>query len=172
MNDELDPKLREFEAKLRRLKPFCEDGRRLELDGSRQTADGSRFFSRYSGVLLRYALPTAAAIVLAVVYLIPQPHPAVCRLPTADFNPPSAVNNEPSTVFHPPSAVCRLPSATLRQQLAQLLDEMTVANPVAETKPEYQVVEIVVCNSPAPRVVAPSFGQMRFRGDESNFSYF
>jgi len=125
MTDELDPKLRELEAKLRRLKPFVGDGRL-------QTADRSRF-SRYTGVVSRYILATAATV-LVLVWLFPQ-------------KPPT------EQVFEPllPSAVCRLPSANMRQQLAELLDEMNVAELPAATKPVYPVVEIVVQTTVRPQ---------------------
>ena len=133
MTDELDPKLREFEAKLRRLKPYSADGRRQTADGRRQFVGGRR--RKFVVVCV------AAAIVLLVICLIP------VLLPPS--NPPSAVS---SADYRLPSAVssadCHLPSQSLRQQLVQLLDEMNVANPIAETKPEYPVVEIVVCDSP------------------------
>jgi hypothetical protein len=129
MTDDLDPKLRELEANLRRLKPFRGDGRR-------QTADRSNF-SRYTGVVRRYVLATSA-IVLFVVCLIPQREP---QLP------------EPTVVAIPdsllPSAVCPLPSdtmpsPTMRQQLTELLAEMNVAELSTVAKVEYPVVEIVV----------------------------
>jgi hypothetical protein len=75
------------------------------------------------------------ATVLALVCLFSQPQP----LPI----PPVV---ELTFVVDPlPSAVCRLPSPSIRQQLAELLDEMTVADPIAEKKPVYPVVEIAVC---------------------------
>ena len=118
MTDELDPKLQELESQLRRLKPARRDGRR-------QTADGRRLRR------IIYALVTTAALAFVVVFQIQQPRE------------PATVS--PVITDSLPSAVCRLPSNSLRQQLAELLDEMTVADSIAEKQPVYPVVEIAVC---------------------------
>jgi len=159
MTDDLDPKLRELEVNLRRLKPFRGDGRR-------QTADRSNF-SRYTGVVRRYVLATSA-IVLFVVCLISQREP---QLP------------EPTVVAIPdsllPSAVCRLPSntmpsPTMRQQLAKLLDEMNVAELPMIAKPEYPVVEIVVQERQQTADGRPQqrFERTRWRYDEEMLMMF
>jgi len=126
MPNDLDPKLRELEAQLRRLKPFRRDGRR-------QSADSRRLRRIVAAVI------TTAATVLILVCLYPQPP----VLPPV-FQPiPESVLV--ATTDPLPSAVCRLPSPSMRQQLTELLDEMTVADPIAEKQPIYPVVEIAVC---------------------------
>jgi len=126
MNDELNPKLREFEEKLRRLKPLDVASLRLKT--------GVPAKCRWERAVrpIVYALLTTAAA-LVIVCLIPQPH-------TEHIAPPRPT----------PQASRSTPYAfpTMRQQLAQLFDEMNVAAPIAETKPEYRVVEIVVCDAP------------------------
>jgi hypothetical protein len=108
----------DFESKLRRLKPFRGDGRR-------QTADGRRFRR------IAYALVAVAATVLVIVCLIPQQE---------------KLQNAKTTVIPAKAGIQTLDvvSPKMRQQLAQLLDEMSVANPIAEEKPVYPVVEIAV----------------------------
>ena len=161
MTDDLDPKLRELEAKLRQLKPFHGDGRR-------QTADRSNF-SRYTGVVRRYVLATSA-IVLFVVCLISQREPQLPEPPTVE---PMIVANEL------PSVVCRLPSntmpsPTMRQQLAELLDEMNVAELPMVAKPEYPVVEIVVQDRRQTADGRPQqrFERTRWRYDEEMLMMF
>jgi len=153
MTDDLDPKLREFEAKLRQLRPFVEDSRR-------QTADGSRF-SRYTGIVPRCIAATAATV-LALIWLIPQPQPTEQVLHITSQPIPEIADLLPS-------AVCRPPSPNMRQQLAELLDEMNVAELPTVAKQEYPVVKIVVQTNP-PQVVTPMvmpMGEhMRWRVDE------
>ena len=147
MTDKLDPKLQEFEAKLRRLKP---------LDVSRQKRGWSAAQSPGSGAyrIAAYALAAATAA-MVIVWLTPQPQPLLV-LPQIEPTVVAAV-----TVPKPLTTT----SPTMRQQLAALLDEMNVADPIAETKPVYSVVEIVVCNAPPKATVLLPVERVRFRGD-------
>ena len=161
MTDDLPPKLREFEAKLRQLKPFClttentENARR-----ARRNVPNLRVFREPSvPSVVKIALATAATI-LALVWLFPQPQPteqvSVPLLPSAVCRLPSPVAADP------------LPSSNMRQQLAELLDEMNVAELQTVAKREYPVVEIVVQTNP-PQVVTPMGERIRWRWDEFDF---
>ena len=139
MNDELNPKLREFEAKLRKLRPldvsppFCRPPRRRN-------------------VYVLAAASTVAAVVLAVVCLVPPP-----KEPVSLPSPPQ---------IEPAVAVVPAKGLTIRQQLTQLLGEMNIATPIAEKRPEYPVVEIAVCNAPPPKIVESSVGRLPLRREE------
>ena len=168
MTDELDPKLRELEAKLRRLKPFVGDGRRQTADGSRRKRCGSisaAVCGQPSAVL------ATAATILALVWWFPQQPPTQQGLPIAYqtiLDTMTAATTDPllpSAVCRLPSSACRLPSPNMRQQLAQLLDEMNVAELPMVAKREYPVVEIVVQTSPPPMDM-PTLERMRWRFDE------
>ena len=139
MTDDLDPKLRDFESKLRRLKPLSRDGRR-------QTADGSRF-RRHSRVFRRYILATAVTV-LAIVCLLPQRQPQPSPVSSPMTGEPVA-----PVVLVAVSVSEKLP--TMRQQLTQLLGEIDVADAVPEKPPVYPVVEIAVCETEYKR---PEFG--------------
>jgi hypothetical protein len=124
MTAELDPKLRDFEAKLRRLKPLA----------SRSGVPAKWTLAKFAAVCrLPSAVCAAAVILLAIVCLIPRQQPQPVP-PMVELAIPVAVK----TVSE------ELP--TMRQQLAQLLDEMNVADAVPEKKPVYPVVEIAVCD--------------------------
>jgi len=153
MTDDLDPKLREFEAKLRRLKPLQVGCRPPGGNvGDSRPAPGRRIDVPvgYRRPIARRSIAyllTAAVAVLALVCLLPLQQP-----------PEQA--SEPLL----PSAVSCLPSPSMRQQLAELLDEMNVAE-LPTVKPEYPVVEIVV-QTTAPQIATPTFERIRWRMDE------
>jgi len=181
MTDELDPKLRELEAKLRQLKPLEVDcrpplGKPTRRPLSPWERAGVRAFpatntphpnplplgegtkneslSGGEGTWMRagYALLATAATILVIVSLIPkQPQPVV-------FPPPI----EPLVIAE---AANPLPSPNIRQQLAELFDEMNVADLPAVAKREYPVVEIVVQTTP-PRIIKPTFERVRWRVEE------
>jgi len=141
MTDELDPKLRELEAKLRQLKPtvaFDDTVAGSRLSSSRLPSI-RRHSRRLSAAVCRLlsAVSLAAVTVLAVVCLIPQrqPQPTVLPVLPPKVEPVALANAVPQ----------RQPTfSTMRQQFTQLLDEMHVANLPAEKKPVYPVIEIVV----------------------------
>ena len=172
MTTELDPKLREFETKLRQLKPLAVASRN-EQQPIRAATGRSRLQSQPSGCgsdslsspggrrpiyrIAAYALATATAATV-IVWLTPQPQP----LPVLPQVEPTIV-----AVVAVPTP---LPTAspTMRQQLAALLDEMNVADPIAETKPVYPVVEIVVCDAPPKATVPLPVGTLAVSGGGAN----
>ncbi|MCL2004944.1 MAG: hypothetical protein FWG73_02160 [Planctomycetaceae bacterium] len=129
MTDELNPKLREFEAKLRQLKPLD------VVRCAKRTADCRR--PSFRPRIAAYALATATLAIL-VVCLLPQPQPVQTQF-------------EPAVVLATAPQALPTTSPSIRQQFAQLLDELYVANSIAAAKPSYPVVEIVVCDAPAKR---------------------
>jgi len=143
MNDELDPKLQEFEAKLRRLKPLTVAG---SVSDRLERPKTGRLRSR-----LLFGVLVTAAIVLIVICLIPPSEP----LPVSSPLPPPVE----------PVVIAPKPFPTMRQQLGQLLDEMRVAKGPEEKQAEYPVVEIAVCNSPVS-TVNPPFERTRWRIEE------
>ncbi len=133
MNDELDPKLQEFEAKLRRLKPYSVP------PPSRPPRDWKR--------MIVYALATTTTAIAIVCMTSPQ-EPGGIQEPGVSA-PGCVVFSKVPTIrgLTPPALEMLTPPAlapTMRQQLQLLLDEMEVAHPVAERKPEYSVVEIAI----------------------------
>ena len=162
MTTELDPKLRKFEAKLRQLKPLDvarhsrasgnPDNRLCSLDSRLRGNDG--VFAHYWHRIAGYVLATTVTAVLVIVWFTPQPQPL----------PPHVEPTIVAVVAVPQSFPTTSP--TMRQQLAALLDEMNVANPIAETKPVYPVVEIVVCDAPPKATVPVPRERVRFRGAE------
>jgi len=160
MTDDLPPKLREFEAKLRQLKPlepsfvpFVEPLRPSWLDfTTKSTKVSQRAQRRIIAVL------ATAATILAIVWLIPQQQPTeqVIHITSQPI---------PETAELLPSAISPLPSSNMRQQLAELLDEMNVAELQTVAKREYPVVEIVVQTNP-PQIVMPMGERMRWRWEE------
>ncbi len=147
MTDELDPKLREFETRLRRLKPYC-------VSPSRPPRDWKR--------IIACTLATTATA-LAIV----------CMTPTSQdpSGAPSGGIASSKVPLHqgltPPA-----PASTMRQQLTRLLAEMDVTNPVAERKPEYPVIEIAVNDAPPKENISPPFERLRLRFDDHELSMF
>gem|GEM_PF-2098214 len=175
MTDKLDPKLQEFEAKLRRLKPL--DVARYKKVGCRPPGGNVRYSardtehasSRLSPTqppggrlptyrIAAYALATAAMAIVVIVWLTPQPQP-LSVLPQIEPTIVTVV-----TVSKPFQTTSPITSPTMRQQLAELLDEMNVSDPIAEEKPNYPVVEIVVCDAPPKPTMPLPFERPWFRG--------
>ena len=138
MTEKLNPKLQEFEAKLRQLKP---------LNTSIPLQRPSRFYRFHNWH--RIAACVLAITAIVIVWLTPRPQPL-----------PVLPQIEPTVVA---AVAIPKPFPTVRQQFAQLLDEMNVADPIAEMKPVYSVIEIVVCNT-LPEPIAPlPIERLRFR---------
>ena len=142
MTDELDPKLRELEAKLRRLKPATANVQRHRRH--------SRWLPSVAVCRLLSAVSLTATTVLVLVCLIPQRQPTV------------TVSVVESVAVADPVPQYQAAFPTMRQQLTQLLDEMDVADQSAAKTPEYPVIEIVVRNSPAQQSVVPPFRRWRW----------
>ena len=105
-----------------------------------------------------YALATAAMAIVVIVWLTPQPQP-LSVLPQIEPTIVTVV-----TVSKPFQTTSPITSPTMRQQLAELLDEMNVSDPIAEEKPNYPVVEIVVCDAPPKPTMPLPFERPWFRG--------
>jgi hypothetical protein len=140
----------DFESKLRQLKPF------------RGTGVPAKWRKTRSAAVCR--LLSAVSIIAATVLVI------VCLIPKQE-----KLQNAKNTVIPAQAGIqtrhpcagrglavdvhvqCLDPSLrwgdgfTMRQQLAQLLDEMSVANPIAEEKPVYPVIEIVMSHESRER---------------------
>ena len=169
MTDDLDPKLQELEAKLRRLKPLAVGCRPPggNVGDSRLRCRVPHTTARRSVAYLRtaYILGATAATILVLVWLLPQNPPQ----PLPPIVEPMIVANEL------PSALCRLPSntmpsPTMRQQLAELLDEMNVAE-LPTVKPEYPVVEIVVQTESVSRYTGTENGRPQQRFERTRWRY-
>lgn len=151
MNDELDPKLQEFEAKLRRLKPYSVP------PPSRPPRDWKR--------MIVYALATTATALIVWLATSPQ-EPGAFSEPGA--SPPGDVALSRGSALRGLTP----PARSMREQLKQLLDEMDVADPVAEKKPKYPVIEIAVSDAPPKENISPPFERLRLRFDEHELSMF
>jgi antitoxin (DNA-binding transcriptional repressor) of toxin-antitoxin stability system len=134
MTEDLDPKLQEFESKLRRLKPLeCESLRPLRLCGKNKNYRRGAKYAKGAA----WFCATAIAV-LVIVCLIPEPQSVVPKVEQI------VVNEPPIT---PP---------TIRQQLTQMIDEMYAGVPITDTKPVYPVVEIVVCDASVRQEALPT----------------
>ena len=214
MTDDLDPKLRELEVNLRRLKPLdvnplslweragvrggelAKGDEALTLTLSqRERGRSSTLAQRVRGRGFRrtaYILSAIAATILALVWLFPQNQPqpqspkntvipAQAGIQTEDVLPlflaPRLRGGDEETFVvilasRLPSNT--MPSPTMRQQLAELLDEMNVAELPMIAKPEYPVVEIVVQERQQTADGRPQqrFERTRWRYDEEMLMMF
>ena len=201
MTDDLDPKLRELEVNLRRLKPLDVNPLSLwERAGVRggELAKGDEALTltlsqRERGRSFRriaYLLGATATTILALVWLFPQNQPQSSKntvIPAIPVIPAQAgiQTEDVLPLFLAPRLrggdeekfvailASRSPSPTMRQQLAELLDEMNVAE-LPTVKPEYPVVEIVVQErqQTADGRQQQRFERTRWRYDEEMFMMF
>ena len=129
MTDELDPKLREFEAKLRRLKPLKPGIALCYIPGS--------LFSRYAYDSLKLLLPLTAASLLVSVW----------------FFMPDVVKNEAEIplevavveMMKPPRSISPPVFPTVWQMSIEILEEIQPATP-RKMVPDYPVIELTVAD--------------------------
>ena len=144
---DMDPKLLALEYRLKTLRP-----KRVTLDASAGPLKRNDIRSRLRLVGILTAVVTTAALLMLVVGF----H---CLWSSNDRND-NHVNTTVKLIAGPPKHQPTMPPAskperhagfespTIHQQLAMLLDEMTIKETVPEKKPDYPVIEITVSTEP------------------------